>query len=466
MASTDFVVVIPGIMGSTLKKNDKPVWAPSGGAVLRGLATFFRSIKRLQLPDGAGDNAAGDGVEPVALMPDLHLLPGIWTPVKGYTPLVKRLAGLGYRRVSKDDAAPPGNLLEFPYDWRLSNRYNGKRLAADVERELNRWRAQSRQFADAQVVLVCHSMGGLVARWFIEKEKGAEVTRKLITFGTPYRGAMRALDQLSNGVHPGIGPLSLNLDAFAHSLPSLHQLLPSYACVESPGGLVPASHTTPPGIDTGMLADATRFFSELEAAEAARPGSADIRHAIVGTNQTTATTARIADHKVKIVDTYQTKDLRGDGTVPLVAGPKGVPLDSNTLRRIADKHGDLHRNSSALDELEGILTSMPIVAKAALETELRVDLPELLLAGQPLHVTVERSGRDAVKITMTDEAGNAEVRTPRPRGGTVAATFTDLAPGAYTVDASGLSPASPVAPVSSDLLVWSESELARQGFDE
>ena len=49
-------------------------------------------------------------------------------------------------------------------------------------------------------------MGGLIARWYIEQCGGAEITSKLITLGTPYRGAARALDQLVNGAHRASAP--------------------------------------------------------------------------------------------------------------------------------------------------------------------------------------------------------------------------------------------------------------------
>ena len=105
MPPTDLVAVVPGILGSTLRQDSHLVWAPSAGAALRAIATFGASIKRLQLPDGIGDEHPRDGVEPASLMPDLHVLPGIWTPVKGYDVLLKRLRSLGYRDISADPAA-------------------------------------------------------------------------------------------------------------------------------------------------------------------------------------------------------------------------------------------------------------------------------------------------------------------------------------------------------------------------
>ena len=50
-------------------------------------------------------------------------------------------------------------------------------------------------------------------------------------------------------------------------------------------------------------------------------------------------------------------------------------MDSNTLRRVPDKHGNLQRNPAALDEVEGILTARPIIVKAAKPIALRVDAP-------------------------------------------------------------------------------------------
>ena len=54
-APTDLVVVLPGILGSTLRQDGHLVWAPSAGSALRAIATFGGSVKRLELPAGIGD---------------------------------------------------------------------------------------------------------------------------------------------------------------------------------------------------------------------------------------------------------------------------------------------------------------------------------------------------------------------------------------------------------------------------
>jgi len=42
MTNTDLVVVLPGIMGSTLEKDNKLVWAPSAGSVLQAVTSLGR----------------------------------------------------------------------------------------------------------------------------------------------------------------------------------------------------------------------------------------------------------------------------------------------------------------------------------------------------------------------------------------------------------------------------------------
>lgn len=191
----DVVVVLPGIMGSRLWRKGAAVWEPSGGAVVAALTSLLRSVKSLQLPDGVGDDHPVDGVEAAGLMPDLRLPFGIWTFDLGYDAL------LGFLRTTFDLVeAPPGsdrpagdrpaNLVVFPYDWRLSNRYNGERLRCVAEQALERWRGKGGRFADAKLVFIAHSMGGLVARWYLNHLGGAALTRKLITLGTPHRGSL------------------------------------------------------------------------------------------------------------------------------------------------------------------------------------------------------------------------------------------------------------------------------------
>ncbi|MGW5241261.1 esterase/lipase family protein [Monashia sp. NPDC004114] len=468
MTSNDLVVVLPGITGSTLgvrggdgsPASANLIWAPSAGAVWK-LLTGGNSILKHALPDGIGDENPGDGVEPVALMPDVHVLPGIWTPIRGYDVLVNALEKLGYKR---DNGAKPPNLIAYAYDWRLSNRYNGERLKTVVEPALERLRAQGGEFSDARAVFICHSMGGLVARWYIEKCGGAEVTRKLITLGTPWRGATDALEQLVNGVKKGIGPLSIDLTAFSRSMPSLFQLLPEYACISNAGGYAKTTEIAVPNVSTTMVADAMAFHTDLQAAEAARAASRDMTHMVLGIRQPTQTTVTLQDGKANTSQTFGNENDYGDGTVTLTgAVGLGETLDTNLAVRVPEQHTNLQCNQFVLDQVQEILTAQPIRRRDLADTNVRAVVPDLLTTGQALKVSFDLEHDDAdatparksVTVTVRSAKGKVLAKAePTLRKGHGVASFSDLPPGTHSVTIAGTEASSTVRPVTSTTVVW------------
>ena len=91
------------------------------------------------------------------------------------------------------------NFFEFPYDWRRDNRVAARKLARLIETKLPIWRKESGA-ANAKVILIAHSMGGLIGRYYAARAmEGWTSCRALISFGSPYRGAPKALDFLANG---------------------------------------------------------------------------------------------------------------------------------------------------------------------------------------------------------------------------------------------------------------------------
>ena len=466
----DLVVVLPGILGSTLARDGHLLWAPSPGAVWRAIASFGASLKGLTLPAGLGDGHPGDGVEPVALMPDLHLLPGLWTANIGYDRLLAWLT----RRFTLEIPDPseperPANLLPFAYDWRLSNRFNARRLKAVVEPALERWRAGGGPRGEARLILIGHSMGGLVARWYVEREGGAALTRKLITIGTPHRGAVAALRQLVNGVEVGIGPLGLDLTRFARSLPSAHQLLPQYACLESAGGLEPITALALPGVDPLSLADGAAFHAALDGATdpgfAAGARSYDL-HPIVGTRQPTPTTARLENGRIITSEAIEGAWEGGDGTVPrLSAAPKALRPDDPRLRYAPDQHLGLHSHPAVLDELEGVLTARPVVHRGGVGVEIGLRTEPLLPLGQPLAVwaTVAAATPVGLMAELVEEGGRVvERRKPRVEGAGQGCVFHPPGPGAWWVRVGpaggGSGPGALARPVSAVTLVCPAEE--------
>jgi len=358
------VVVVPGFMGSNLRRDGKTLWSLSSiRSAARLTATLGRSVLSLQLPEGIGDDHPDDGVEPAGLAGDLTLIPGL-ARVRAYDRLLDRLRRLGYQEAPGGPDGPPGNLVPLAYDWRLSHRWTGRWIGTVVEPALERWRAQGGAAADAKVVFICCATGGLAARWYIERCGGGEITARVITIGTPYRGMPTALSQLVNGIRPGIGAASIDLSAFVRSLPAMYQMLPHYACVETAEGLAKITEVSVPTLDSARIADAMAFHDDLLGAERARPESLDATTCIVGVRQSTTTTVRLDDGVVVPIQTYQGEDLGGDGTVPVFSASRpDIPMDSPVVRRFAEKHSELYGNTQILYEIEGILTGQSIIVR-------------------------------------------------------------------------------------------------------
>ncbi|MEV2212504.1 hypothetical protein AB0H86_13790 [Streptomyces sp. NPDC050997] len=443
----DLVVVVPGIMGSRLMLGGREVWGPSPTAVWQAVRTFAGSVRELALPRDIGDDHPGDGVVPTGLVPGLHALPGVWPLTDGYDTLTSWL-----RR--EFTLRPGANFLEFAYDWRLSCRYNARRLARRVDEALGRWRASAPERADARVRLICHSMGGLVGRYYVECLGGAEVTRRLITLGTPHRGSVGALDSLVSGVRLGRrGPRATQLTGFARTLPSLHQLVPDYACLESHRGLLKPREVAGglPGVDPALLKDAGTFHAEIRDAaleRVGRGGSDRLCLPVVGVRQPTVTTAALEGELLWLRDTIEGRDEGGDGRVPRFAAyPAEVAPDSGSARTAFATHGALKAHIGVRESLFDQLAPAPRVHRSTGPAyPMGVRVPEQSPAAEPLPVEArasgDRAGSDelAVRAELTGPDGIPRHRTLRNLGGGhYSGRFTDLQPGAYrvTVHAAG-----------------------------
>jgi pimeloyl-ACP methyl ester carboxylesterase len=284
-ALRDVLVTLPGITGSVLQKDGKDVWNVSGGAALNALRTLGGSIKELKLKDDPPDvDDLGDGITAPRVIQDIHLIPGLWK-IDGYSKLRKHI-------LETFDVEAGRNFFEFPYDWRRDNRVAARRLARDSEQWLAKWRESSGAH-DAKLILVGHSMGGIIARYFVECLDGWRNTRSLITFGTPYRGSLRAVGTLANGVRKfGV----FDLSDMTRSFTSIYQLLPTYPCVDDgKGGFVRVTEAEVPNVDRAKVAAAAAFHQEIADAvtkheddEAYRSDRYAIRP-VVGILQPTAT---------------------------------------------------------------------------------------------------------------------------------------------------------------------------------
>lgn len=456
MSFSDVVVLLPGITGSVLA-NDKgqELWSPSAGSIWRAIRSAGGSVTNLVL-GGGGDP---DGVSAPRLIPDITIVPG-FMKIDGYTRVEKYL-------VAQLGLEPGKNYFPFPYDWRLDNRLNARRLESEALSWLKQWRERHGGPSDARLILVGHSMGGLVSRYFLECLGGWEHTRTLITLGTPHRGSLNAVDFLVHGMKRGIGPFGLDLSPMLRSYPSVYQLLPIYPCVDNGSREMlrvvdAATAGALPMVDPQRAADARKFHQEIEDAQTANAKtSAYVERGytllpVVGIEQPTFQSVKSSAGAVDLLRSYDGQDMGGDGTVPRVSGTPLELSDSEREIYAAEMHGSLQNADGALANLKGVLTRRNINLgrfRAELPTALTLDLDDVVMAGEPLTVRVRASeGNPAVTAHLTHMGNNTELHEVlgRSREPGWQQVELDLEPGVWKVrvEAEGASPVTDLAVVA------------------
>jgi pimeloyl-ACP methyl ester carboxylesterase len=446
----DVVVVLPGITGSVLQHGGRDLWAVSGGAVWAALTSLGRSFDRLLLEDDDPDrDDLGDGITAPRMVEDVHLIPGL-VKIDGYTRLLRMLRQ-EFELVEgrPGEEGPAGNFYPFPYDWRRDNRVAGRRLKALVDDALPRWRDRTGN-PEAKVILIAHSMGGLVARHYLEVLEGWPECRALITFGTPFRGSTNAVGFLANGFRKAL----LDLSPLLRSFTSVHQLLPIYEMVQVDGAWRRVADSDLPNVDRRRAEAALRFHREIESAVEARRGTGGdyLLLPFHGTRQPTLQSARIVDGRVEVArtlpDWIDTGFSDGDGTVPRVSG---TPIEMSSEYRetfVAERHSSLQNHGSVLTDVRERLRQMQAPGLAAVRgpepapdraraPAIALDLEDLYAADEPVRIgaTVvgdDRPGPLAVELAAVD--GGVQPRTVELAPGEEA-TFEDVPPGTYRVAA-------------------------------
>jgi pimeloyl-ACP methyl ester carboxylesterase len=211
-------VVVPGLLGSQLLRPDgTQVWLNLGNAL---------GAHDIALPATLPFSDSRDTLVPGGLLGVDAALPRLFGFTE-YADLLDLLDDAGFKR-NRDDSALAYHV--FGYDWRRDLVESARLLGAALD-----GLAAKRGEPDARFNLVGHSMGGLVARYFLRyggAEPGGPVTwdgarriANLVLVATPSGGSIPALDALLNGSRVGFSSTTLAPAVVCH-MPALYQLLP------------------------------------------------------------------------------------------------------------------------------------------------------------------------------------------------------------------------------------------------
>lgn len=248
------VIVIPGILGSKLiePESGRVVWGAFSGDYANPQTPDGARLLALPMGEGAALRDLRDEIVPDGVLDRVKVsLLGLPLELGAYVQVLATLGVGGYRDelLGKVGAVDYGELhytcFQFDYDWRRDLVESAARLDQFIRERRAYVQAELRkrygvENADVKFDIVAHSMGGLVARYYLQygdadlpaegiapspNWAGARYVERAILVGTPNAGSIKALAQLVNGasfapIVPSYPPAVLG------TMPAVYQLLP------------------------------------------------------------------------------------------------------------------------------------------------------------------------------------------------------------------------------------------------
>jgi Lecithin:cholesterol acyltransferase len=432
-ASTDAVVVVPGIMGSELVDSEgRVVWGLKPSVLASAWITQQIDVLHVTEDDLAGKRR----LHATRLLRSPSFIPFLGG-MEPYTALIKRIS---------DTVVDSRAVAEFAYDWRLSIEFNASELVKTCEEHLENWRkiVTTERYGDpseVRLVLVAHSMGGLVSRVAASAPGVPDALRAIVTLGTPYFGAVKAVRTMETGEGTPVPKQAAR--SLAITCPGLYDLLPRYLCVhdsDAPKGLraLSVDDVISIGGDGGLAEEAAARWTRLglNPDAAARPGPVPI--ALVGAGQPTLEAVAIADGQCQFMDSIDGVNHGGDSTVyRRSAAPIGV-----TASPLPQKHSALAKSTEALtfvvDKLTGADTGPPLG-----DGGLGADIPDVVDAGQRVSVRVTGAegdpagaGVSSIDLDTGQRTTWKDVRSDRASGD-LHYSCNGLRPGLHRIEVKG-----------------------------
>lgn len=306
----DPVIIIPGIMGSYLNKDDgTEVWLNLPKIILPGDDSY---LDELSLDtNGVSINT----ITPTDIIRETNV------------PLFSKNFFQGLIEVLTGDSyVENNNLYVFSYDWRLDIVENISRLNNKISEVLLDTNAD-------KVDIIAHSMGGLLVKSYIDSI-GSDHINKFIDVASPHIGSPKSFITLSYG---DVGIAILNKDrikAISQNMPSVYELLPSASYINQNGSYLydlddfdsntvrgPLSYTDTKefmkntGRNSALVDRADVFHQEIDDLNPADYGVKTYN--IVGCGTPTLGKIFIVNKEDSGGVEYNISYVNGDGTVPL-----------------------------------------------------------------------------------------------------------------------------------------------------
>jgi pimeloyl-ACP methyl ester carboxylesterase len=221
------IIIVPGTMGSRLVDplTNETVWNPLGFPTsIKERGSFAAKLARLERVD---QPLVADTTQPTAA--DVAHIRNFHTVIRQFYGETARTLHTALRkRLAAREIFPV--IYCAGYDFRVDNAISARTLAAVVD--------QAQAECDGeQVIIIAHSMGGIVTRFFCKNMGGESRVKRVFLLASPTHGAPDAYFALRNGLEFSKVRLfvfgdvlkATNSRKFARRMPSVYQLLPTFA---------------------------------------------------------------------------------------------------------------------------------------------------------------------------------------------------------------------------------------------
>lgn len=370
---TDVLVFLPGIMGSELHDAAGRVWP---GTLVDGVFKF--SDERFQ-------RLLADDLKP------LDIIREVGGVVKVYEPWIEALESMKSRETGTALFSEKARTLRVvPYDWRKSASLAAARLAATLDEVLQI------HGKDTQIHIAAHSLGGLVARYYLQsgqfdQRPGFTRVKSFITFGTPHNGSPIAVAG-AIGLHQAQFLNQKQTKAIVNDerFPALYELFPdpSIAIVwdRSPKGrLQPLDIYDPAFGQTKLGLNAKNLQCASDLHKAIRGKWPDVRTFLfVGTRFETITHFYWNGARAERVNTADA----GDGAVPLT----GSMVPGQQVRFTSREHGAILLSKEAREALGELFGADGILAIDANTIVTLAPRDQVVSHNEPVHILLRVEG--------------------------------------------------------------------------
>lgn len=408
------VLIVPGLMGTEMKKDNELLWAD-----IPRMVNPFNSDNFM---DPLAFSGSLSPIDSGVYKDDVIRIKTVLGYVFDYTDgLINEFEGQGYVEGEM--------LFAFPYDWRygVTGKFSDGRTNSDLLAE--KIQSIRQQTGSNEVDVVAHSLGGLVVKKYVIDHQADNYINKVVFVGVPNTGAPKVVKALLQGDNFGVLGLSdQEMKKISENMPAAYDLLPSQQYFNAKGSFVQVvdegdiyswSGSLPQVTVNDLNFEQTKNFlnneknlNTLALTNASNLHTADFDnfdlrtagisvYALDGCKS--GTIGKVVERRFvnflgnNVVEYNQPKMVPGDGTVPFESATN-LPIDSqNKFYFLSSSHSKALSANGLRQKIVNLIFGSNLNVDGNLITQ---DISRCSLNGKAISVF------SPVDIFVTDQQGN------------------------------------------------------------